>query len=697
MQFFDTRETLFKNAYDACNVGIRIYEDHFSIFLDPSVLVLLPLTGISQATLEEGRSVIRLVSEDDIERLRAWGHSPYPGKVGYFSRLEGGTARIDEETVVLVKRYPKAHKEHGYPAFALHLPARREELKATGEEIRYYIRPLPYYRLERTREWVERLFPDTKVTIHDRAIEVESRVTAYYEPVCYGGETIDDQALIYPETALLFDRTTTKTSTSQLWGIVYYRPFDHNDGSREFSEIKPWVIVPEQEYLVDLVKRLCGFLACRYQKRATAPLGDLFFKGMEAQFGIPFIVPQDEDIVQVGGSVESYVTEAENLVMKWKQEGSESGRIVLVVVPDLHESVHEPERQERRADDPYVEVKSLLVEGGLPSQMIEYNTLYDIEDPNCGYGYIVWTLALDMYVKLGGKPWTLDRPLGNVNCLIGIGFGRDSDTIRNQLYVGVANVFDEAGQWLSVSSEDRELDEEDIESIRDRAYSLRQTPSFQIKEGVTRQIIDQSLRLYMARPNAPSPEKVVLHKNGQIYHSEVAGFLAAAAEHVEDIRRTRLGLVSIYKSNDLRMFGPPYGTQRKEWRLEHTVTRGCAFLFGESSAVVATTGKIYQVPRGRPRGYYSYTGIGTPDPLIIERVVPPQELLDHYGLDEGNFYTIQEICEHILALTKLHWGTLRQNVRLPVTSMFSQRIARFMARAKIRADASLKWTKPWWI
>jgi hypothetical protein len=697
VQFFDTNKVLFKGAFDACNVDIRICGNHFSIFLDPSVLILLPLTDVSLAGLEEGRPIIRLVNEDGVERIRGWGHSPYPGKIGYFSRLETEIATIDDDTPVLVKRYPKAEKEIRYPAFALYVPARREEVKPTRHQLQYHIRPLPFYRLKRTKEWVARLFPDSKMTIRDRTIAVEDRVVTYYEPASYRGKITSDQALIYQETDLLFDRRAVKTYPAQLWGIVYHKPFDYNDGSREFSAIRPWVVVPEEEHLTRLAKGLCGFLASGYQKREGTSFGDIQFNGMENQFKVPFNFSPDEDIIQVDGSVESYLTEAENLLMRWKQTGSDPSRIVFVAVPDLYGGTDDSEDEEQETDDPYLEVKKLLVEGGLPSQMIEYNTLYDIEDPSVGYGYTVWTLALNLYVKLGGKPWTLNRPLDNVNCLIGIGFGRDSDAIQNQLYVGVANVFDEAGQWLSVSSEDKRLDEEDIDSIKEREYFLPETSSFKIKEDVTQRIVGKSLRLYKERHSTQSPQKVVVHKNGRIYDSEAAGFLAAVGEHIGNIQKARLGLVSIYKSNDLRMFGPPYGAGKRIVRLEHTVTRGCAFIFDGSSAVVATTGKLFEVRRGKPMGEYSYKGIGTPDPLIVERYMPPQELLDKYGLDESHFYTIQEICEHILALTKLHWGTMRQDIRLPVTSMFSQRIARFMARARIRAEESLKWTKPWWI
>lgn len=697
MQFFDTGRTLFKGAYDACNVRIRVYENHFSVFLDSSVLILLPLVGLSPLALDEGRPIIRLVSQDKIERIREWGHSPYPGKIGYLSRLEVDVEEIDEDTVVLVKRYPKAGSEIRYPAFALFVPARREETKPTSKQIQYHIRPLPFFRLERTKEWVERLFPGSSITIHDRTIEVESGVESYYEPVLYGGKATDAQALIYPEPDLLFDRKAMKTNSSQLWGITHHKPFDYNDGSRRFSEIRSWVIVPDDERLIALLKRLCSFLKHGYQKRREVSYGDLWFRGMENQFCVPYSFAPEEDITLVDESVQSYVTAAENLLMRWRQGGSDQNRIVLVVVPDLYSDTQGFEAEKQETEDPYLPVKKLLVEGGLPSQMIEHNTLRDIEDPEVGYGYTIWTLALDLYVKLGGKPWTLNRPLGNVNCLIGIGFGRDSDAIRNQLYIGVANVFDEAGQWLSVSSEEKELDEEDIQSIREREYFLPATPSFKIKEEVTEEIVGRSLRLYKERGGAQSPEKVVVHKNGQIYDSEAAGFLAAVATHLENVQDTRLGLASIYKSNDLRMFGPPFGTEKKQWRLENTVTRGCAFIFEESRAVIVTTGKIHETRPGRPMGRYSYRGIGTPDPLLVERYLPSRELLDRYDLDESNFYSIQEICEHIFALTKLHWGTMRQDIRLPVTSLFSQRIARFMARAGIKAEASLKWTKPWWI
>jgi hypothetical protein len=146
----------------------------------------------------------------------------------------------------------------------------------------------------------------------------------------------------------------------------------------------------------------------------------------------------------------------------------------------------------------------------------------------------------------------------------------------------------------------------------------------------------------------------------------------------------RFALVSIYKNHNLRMYGPDYPDSR--WPMRNTVTRGSVYVLNENTALVATTGKTS----------YSYPGIGTPRPILVERYVPSAETLRSTGFSASQMYSIEEICEQVLALTKLHWGTTR-NIRLPVTNEYAQRIARFVARSKIRVDSLLQWKKLWWI
>jgi hypothetical protein len=258
--------------------------------------------------------------------------------------------------------------------------------------------------------------------------------------------------------------------------------------------------------------------------------------------------------------------------------------------------------------------------------------------------------------------------------------------LSDPIYVGIANVFDQGGQWLDLNSDDHELTDEEWQSIRDKEQNLLGTSSFKLHREMSSNIISSSLNSYNGNTNQIA-QKVVFHKNGDVYESEALGFLQALSENILrnnlPLSSARFALVSIYKNHDVRMYGPEF---RTDYRMNHTITKGSARLLNENTAVIATTGK-------NPFGYF---GIGTPTPLIVQRFVPSNETFSNTGFDSGQMYSIEEICEHILSLTRLHWGSTR-DIRLPITSEYAQRIAEFLARTDVRVDYLLRSKRLWWI
>ena len=684
--------TKFQDGYDAVNIDVRDEQDYYGIYLDPTILVLLPLIKIGRDQLYPDRPLLRIVAASDRQKMELWNHSCHPGWVGLFAGIgdddsTSASVSLIPDAAILLKRTRRAKEVLRYPAFALRVIATREEIDALGltKRQRRETQPLPYFRLKRTQEWANRLFPDDTLTINDRQIPVENRIAAFPCPSRYP-ELAGWPCLWYPETQLLFSPIGDKTHFSQIMGLKKHGPFDQNLQTRPFNRIQPYLIVPDDSRLIQLSAQFFQFLADGYEKRIEADYPDDDFEGINptTTFRTEFVPPGDEDIVTVDGTVEGYEQAAKDFLRRWTiKENRNDNRIVVVVVPNLHDGDADEDRE-----DPYLALKKIFVEKGLPSQMIEIHKLRGVDDLSVAFGHLLWTFALDLYVKMGGRPWTLLRPMSNVNCLIGLGFGRDRQAVQNPIYIGIANVHDEGGQWLSLTSDDRELTEEDLLSIENREYGIAGTSSYKLHQELTRKIVGDSLSVYATPPPDRTATKVVLHKNGRVHESEALGFLQAFSRSIQDGSRSlstaRFALVSIYKNHNLRMYGPDYPDSK--WPMRNTVTRGSVYILNENTALVATTGKTS----------YSYPGIGTPRPILVERFVPSAETLRSTGFSASQMYSIEEICEQVLALTKLHWGTTR-NIRLPVTSEYAQRIARFVARSKIRVDSLLQWKKLWWI
>jgi argonaute-like protein implicated in RNA metabolism and viral defense len=81
--------------------------------------------------------------------------------------------------------------------------------------------------------------------------------------------------------------------------------------------------------------------------------------------------------------------------------------------------------------------------------------------------------------------------------------------------------------------------------------------------------------------------------------------------------------------------------------------------------------------------------------IRVER--PSPEGLESVGLDRVNQYSDAQLCEQLMALTQLHWGSMRREIRLPVTVLYSQKVASLSARAEITSLQEGRVHRPWFI
>lgn len=678
--------TKFDYCHYSVNIDIREEEAYYSIFLNPASLVLIPITEMPLSSLLQGRSLMKIVEQSQHDIIEKFGHSTYPSWAGYLFKIKRGSSkkeRVAGNDIVAVKPRQNSNKSIEYPALALRVFANREEISSLNlpQRDRRKLQPLSQNRLNETEDWAKRLFQDNTLKINDREFEVQNKIGRLKESVRYRrDETQDSNQLWYPSVPLLFDSLGTKTNFSPQRGLGQYGPLDQGSDSRPFVEIKPYVITPGEPELSGAINQLITYLNQGYEKRMRTDTGDTAFPGISDTFKVDFVPPNSQDqVILDEGTLTEYKGAAKRILQHWATEDKNPKRIAIVVVPDKYD------KDVSAKDDPYIPIKKLFVEEGLPSQMLEVSSLLKINESSFGFGYLLWNFALNLYSKLGGKPWGLAQQINDVHCLVGLGFGISPE---NSLYLGIANIFDQNGQWLSFASEDRGLSEEDKASIRNNEFQVAGTSSYKLHRELTHSVLNDSLATYRISSPAGLATRVALHKNGRIYEPEALGFLQSLSSNILDgsskLSEARFAMVSIIKNHELRLYGPPY--DQLSWPMRNTVTKGSVQLLNKNSALVATTGK----------NRFYYPGIGTPKPLLIERYVPSQNVFHKSGFSQEQMYTIQEICEQILALTQLHWGSTR-TIRLPVTSEYAQRVASFVARSQVRADTLLKLKKMWWL
>ena len=107
--------------------------------------------------------------------------------------------------------------------------------------------------------------------------------------------------------------------------------------------------------------------------------------------------------------------------------------------------VHTPEVGYALDDEtsPYYRTKRLLLENGIPCQMVDTPTLHnsDYKDLN---------LALNITSKCGVTPWVLPGAIPDADFFVGLSYtkSRRGDQER---YLGYANVFNQYGRWMFYS------------------------------------------------------------------------------------------------------------------------------------------------------------------------------------------------------------------------------------------------------
>src|SRR5262245_49950712 len=114
--------------------------------------------------------------------------------------------------------------------------------------------------------------------------------------------------------------------------------------------------------------------------------------------------------------------------------------------------VHAPEAGYASDDhgSPYFTVKRLLLEHGIPCQMVDTPTLLNPD-------YKDLTLSLNVVAKCGLVPWVLPEGIPDADFFVGLSYTQSRDADGQRL-MGYANVFNEYGRWLFYSGNTQAFD-----------------------------------------------------------------------------------------------------------------------------------------------------------------------------------------------------------------------------------------------
>ena len=709
--FFRADENIDPYFTPAFELAVREFGDSYGFFINPTHLSMTNCTRLS-SKLQEGNRLIRLCSKRfDCSLFLEEGKCrySYPSFIGCLSEnITRNSESFDSELdnlkeyynecsgvedqdfgILYVKRTKGAKTKHAYPSFlAFRELTRGERVSFSIEnELRKKLLPPSSLRYRYTKAIIDKIFRNDSVSVNDLNLGVTIELTKPYELPAIG---IVDHVTSLEEPLLQFDPIKDDLCSIEPSSLFYKGVYDASSANRPVNAIKPYIILKND--IKDKLDQLLNWLANRRTYVDKQGKEKVEFVGLNhrwSKFNCKFVFPE-EDEYYYADKEEDFVEYAKTIVNEWSNDNE---RMVLIVLP---ESLYEEENGEggkygeyAKPFSLYYQLKKIFVENGIPCQMIDESTFSRVDK------YVLQNLLVNVYSKMGGRPWSLQSPLDDVNVFMGIGFGLSPKETEKHVYIGVANIFDSHGEWLDICSDHKEITDEARESFYGYEAFTERAASYKLSKEIAQKITEDSLKRFRdANPHIGYPRNVVIHKNGNLYDCEIRGIMEALRKLEESgAAFEKIGLLSIIQDHNYKLFGNEDSFERGSGVIKDMPPRrGAVYFLEENNALLCTTGKFYGERFGRRKLIYS--GLGTPRPLLLRNhEINPED----YGLSALELYPFIDLVKQVFGLSKIHWGSLRTDIHLPVTSLYSSRVAKIISKSGIERIHRPAAKRPWFL
>jgi len=330
------------------------------------------------------------------------------------------------------------------------------------------------------------------------------------------------------------------------------------------------------------------------------------YLGMGKTFGCQLIVRE----VFTTDNLNQYLVKCEEFV---RRPDFQEVDLFFVFLPE--------EEGKASYDSPYYEVKKLLIKNGIPSQMVDDDTLQNpkFKDLN---------IALNIFSKAGYTPWVLDEPLKDADLFIGLSYSsitRGKFIDRMMAYV---NIFDKYGRWKFYQG--------DIEVF-----------PFEERHKHYKEIVKASINRHRAENPGIELKTIHIHYTQRMRKTDLQAINEQVTSILPDCQ-----VVFIYINTDM-----PIRLFDKETD-DGSIERRSYVDIGNNQFFMSTTGA----------NIFYQKGMGTPKILTVSVT----KLKDPESVD------IQSVAQHILSLTRLNWASTRNFCHEPITTKFAGDISYFM-------------------
>jgi hypothetical protein len=351
-----------------------------------------------------------------------------------------------------------------------------------------------------------------------------------------------------------------------------------------------------------------------------------FSQGMVRKFRLQSIEFISAPVISKGDRAQAYRVAA--------LEAARQGVDVAIVI------VSDDDRNLTGAESPYYVTKAALMSQGIPVQMVRIQTILQE-----GITYSLNNIALALYAKLSGIPWTLSVQQRLVHeVIVGIGSARvgfDRLSERDRL-VGITTVFSGDGNYLlgnataEVSSENYQAAL--LASLESNLADLRRRFGWQPRDKI----------------------RIIFHQSFKRYKETEAAAVAQLVARLTDFD-VEYAFVQVSEDHDWKLFDPSaqgvgHGSKKKGVAVPE---RGQIVPLGPYAALVTLTG-----PRQLKTDLQ-----GCPRPILVAI---------HR---DSTFQSLDYIAKQVFDLTFMSWRTFMPSTR-PVSIAYPSLVVQLLGNLK---------------
>jgi hypothetical protein len=426
-----------------------------------------------------------------------------------------------------------------------------------------------------------------------------------------------------------FDPSKKKRNRYAWPGLQEFGPFSHDT----FSKKSPRILVLIPDKASGKIGQFVGFL----NEGITSINNSHYSGGFAKIFHLHNPEFHTVSVPLLGKGIQEVSSHYCEVIESTLRKSSDYDA-ALVALLDEHAGLED-------AMNPYLHAKAMLLTAGIPVQEIRFATA---TQPVNGLQYIMQNVALSLYAKMGGIPWTVDQGLAvDDEVVIGMGTAEISNSRfeERQRYMGITTVFRGDGSYLLGHLSRECLFEEYPKVLKESTIT------------VLRELKERN------GWRAGDTIRIVFHAHKPLKKVEVAEIVKACVAEVGDEQIVEFAFLTVSHEHPFMVIDvdQPGVTSKynQEVKARYVPPRGRIVQLGRFTRLLCTKG-----------------------PSLIKRTVSPlpQPVLIHLH-PQSTYCDLQYLSEQVLKFTSLSWRST-QPAEDPVTILYSELIARLLARLR---------------